>query len=54
MIAIHDGREIRLQIERDWEIDNGYLVLSLAEAKQVRNMLDFDKKELFESEPEDG
>jgi hypothetical protein len=54
MIAINDGREIRLQIGRDWQIEEGYLVLSLVEAKQLRGMLDFDKREIFESEPEDG
>jgi len=54
MIAINDGREIRLQIGRDWQIEEGYLVLSLVEARQLRGMLDFDKREIFESEPEDG
>jgi hypothetical protein len=54
MIAVSDGREIRLQIGREWEIRDGYLVLSLHEAKQVREMLNFDKAEMFESEPEDG
>jgi hypothetical protein len=54
MIAINDGREIRLQIGRDWQIEDGYLVLSLVEAKQLRGMLNFEKREMFESEPEDG
>ena len=54
MIAIYDGREIRLQIGRDWQIEEGYLVLSLVEARQLRGMLNFDKREIFESEPEDG
>jgi len=54
MIAINDGREIRLQIGRDWQIEEGYLVLSLVEARQLRGMLNFDKREIFESEPEDG
>ena len=54
MIAINDGREIRLQIGRDWQIEEGYLVLSLVEARQLRGMLDFDRREIFESEPEDG
>lgn len=54
MIAITEGREIRVLSNEPWEIRDGYLVLSLHDAKALRNILDFDKADLFESEPEDG
>jgi len=54
MISITDGKEIRVQGDKPWEISDGYLILSLHEARDLRQMLNFDNAELFETEPEDG
>lgn len=54
MKSVTDGREYRIIPDEPWIIEDGALVLSLVKARKIRDLLNFDRQEFFESEPEDG